>query len=88
MIFQLQINRALFVAGWKWNAKYEDCGICRSQFDDCCPDCKKPGDDCPLVSGRCSHCFHIHCIEKWLNQPHMITNQLCPMCRQEWIIAS
>ncbi|KAK3098035.1 hypothetical protein FSP39_015512 [Pinctada imbricata] len=51
-------------------------------FDGCCPDCKLPGDDCPLVWGECSHCFHIHCIVKWLNSQQV--NQLCPMCRQEW----
>lgn len=24
------------------------CGICRVAFEGCCPECKKPGDDCPL----------------------------------------
>ena len=24
------------------------CGICRVAYDGCCPDCKRPGDDCPL----------------------------------------
>ena len=24
------------------------CGICRLAFESCCPDCKVPGDDCPL----------------------------------------
>ena len=24
------------------------CGICRQAFEGCCPDCKVPGDDCPL----------------------------------------
>ncbi|KAA1080125.1 hypothetical protein PGTUg99_014552 [Puccinia graminis f. sp. tritici] len=24
------------------------CGICRVAFEGCCPDCKVPGDDCPL----------------------------------------
>ena len=57
-------------------------GICRVPFDGCCPDCKLPGDDCPLVWGQCTHCFHIHCIMKWLNSQQ--AQQLCPMCRQEW----
>nr|CAH7713959.1 unnamed protein product [Callosobruchus chinensis] len=51
-------------------------------FDGCCPDCKLPGDDCPLVWGQCSHCFHMHCIVKWLQS--QTVNQQCPMCRQEW----
>lgn len=43
---------------------------------------KVPGDDCPLVWGQCSHCFHMHCILKWLNSQQV--QQQCPMCRQEW----
>ena len=40
------------VATWKWNVKDEEaCGICRMAFDGCCPDCKMPGDDCPLGMG-------------------------------------
>jgi hypothetical protein len=26
----------------------EVCGICQSAFESTCPDCKVPGDDCPL----------------------------------------
>ena len=113
------------VATWKWIANDDSCGICRMPFDACCPDCKIPGDDCPLgdllnnsvykylffyifmfvnfnlffrkltcmcvtyvthhttaVWGQCSHCFHIHCIVKWLNSQQ--THQQCPMCRREW----
>ncbi|UYV83885.1 ANAPC11 [Cordylochernes scorpioides] len=72
----------LGVASWRWLANDENCGICRMPFDGCCPDCRTPGDDCPLVWGQCSHCFHIHCILKWLNSQKV--QQLCPMCRQEW----
>ncbi|CAJ1977894.1 unnamed protein product [Sphenostylis stenocarpa] len=36
------------VAWWTWDAQDETCGICRMAFDGCCPDCKLPGDDCPL----------------------------------------
>lgn len=70
------------VATWKWVANDDNCGICRMAFDACCPDCKLPGDDCPLVWGQCSHCFHMHCIVKWLQSQQV--NQQCPMCRQEW----
>ncbi|CAB0030036.1 unnamed protein product [Trichogramma brassicae] len=70
------------VATWRWVANDDNCGICRMPFDAACPDCKIPGDDCPLVWGQCSHCFHIHCIMKWLNSQQ--TSLLCPMCRQEW----
>jgi len=69
-------------AVWKWLANDDTCGICRVAFDGCCPDCKFAGDDCPLVWGECSHCFHIHCIEKWLSTQQ--TQHQCPMCRQDW----
>ncbi|PSN56627.1 Anaphase-promoting complex subunit 11 [Blattella germanica] len=75
-------NRWTGVATWRWVANDDNCGICRMAFDGCCPDCKLPGDDCPLVWGQCSHCFHIHCIMKWLNSQQV--HHLCPMCRQEW----
>ena len=70
------------VAVWKWLANDDTCGICRVAFDGCCPDCKFAGDDCPLVWGECTHCFHIHCIEKWLGTQQ--TQHQCPMCRQDW----
>ncbi|WZZ01279.1 hypothetical protein YC2023_073607 [Brassica napus] len=40
------------VASWTWDAQDETCGICRMPFDGCCPDCKLPGDDCPLKNGN------------------------------------
>lgn len=43
------------VATWRWIANDDNCGICRTAFDGCCPDCKMPGDDCPL--GKSSHWF-------------------------------
>lgn len=68
------------VAAWKWEAAEDDiCGMCRSAFEGTCPECALPGDECPVVWGACTHCFHMHCILKWLN-----TQQLCPLCRQEW----
>uniref|UniRef100_A0A0D9VT40 Anaphase-promoting complex subunit 11 RING-H2 finger domain-containing protein n=1 Tax=Leersia perrieri TaxID=77586 RepID=A0A0D9VT40_9ORYZ len=53
------------VASWTWDAQDETCGICRMAFDGCCPDCKFPGDDCPIIWGSCNHAFHLHCILKW-----------------------
>ncbi|OWA50738.1 putative Anaphase-promoting complex subunit 11 [Hypsibius exemplaris] len=72
------------VASWKWkDASEDDCGICRSPFSACCNDCKYPGEECPIAVGKCSHTFHIHCIQKWL-QSQQQQRQTCPMCRQEW----
>ncbi|EOA32066.1 hypothetical protein CARUB_v10015309mg, partial [Capsella rubella] len=76
------VNRWHAVASWTWDAQDETCGICRMAFDGCCPDCKLPGDDCPLIWGACNHTFHLHCILKWVNSQ---TSQAhCPMCRREW----
>ena len=44
----LLIFRWIGVATWRWVANDDNCGICRMAFDGCCPDCKTPGDDCPL----------------------------------------
>ncbi|CUM65519.1 uncharacterized protein PRCAT00003165001 [Priceomyces carsonii] len=79
------------VGTWHWKLASEDqdksgyvdelCGICRVAFDGTCPNCKYPGDDCPLVLGAgCTHNFHLHCILKWLEQD--TSKGLCPMCRQ------
>ncbi|POW23405.1 hypothetical protein PSHT_00013, partial [Puccinia striiformis] len=45
------------------------CGICRVAFGGCCPDCKVPGEDCPLtllpslpplISRLCNHNHHVY----------------------------
>ncbi|KAI9139446.1 anaphase-promoting complex subunit 11 [Paraphysoderma sedebokerense] len=75
------------VAYWKWDVRSEDvCGICRNPFEGCCPECKTPGDDCPLIRGRCSHCFHMHCLYKWLETES--SRQQCPMDRRPWVCNS
>lgn len=81
------------IATWHWDIgqdlgnndahQYIDelCGICRVAFDGTCPNCKYPGDDCPLVlGGGCTHNFHLHCILKWIQQDS--SRGLCPMCRR------
>ncbi|KAH9821144.1 anaphase-promoting complex subunit 11 [Melampsora americana] len=60
----------------------ELCGICRNAFEGCCPDCKIPGDDCPLIWGECSHIFHMHCLLKWISEES--SKQACPMDRRPW----
>ena len=47
--YKIKIRSWAPVAIWKWNVPDEDvCGICRNPFEACCPECKVPGDDCPL----------------------------------------
>lgn len=75
-------------AQWSWNVKEDDdvCGICHSAYDGCCPTCKMPGDDCPLIWGECSHVFHLHCIMTWFqNSTH---GESCPMDRKPWQTAT
>jgi len=31
------------------------------------------------VLGQCTHCFHMHCILRWLQ-----SHEQCPMCRRPW----
>lgn len=80
---KVELRSVRLVAAWTWDAGDDACGICRNPFDACCPDCRQPGDDCPILWGVCSHPFHQHCILKWVNaQPP--DAQKCPMCRQDW----
>ncbi|CED83582.1 anaphase-promoting complex subunit apc11 [Phaffia rhodozyma] len=61
------------------------CGICRLAFDSTCPECKIPGDDCPLMWGQCTHVFHMHCVLKWLDTES--SKNQCPMDRRPWVTA-
>jgi hypothetical protein len=36
----------------------EVCGICQSAFESTCPECKVPGDDCPLSECRMDRADH------------------------------
>ncbi|KAH6591066.1 hypothetical protein BASA50_009066 [Batrachochytrium salamandrivorans] len=73
------------VADWKWLGVPDDdvCAICMNPYEGCCHKCKLPGDNCPLVMGVCSHVFHMHCIEEWLE-----TNDVpqCPKDRTDWAV--
>ncbi|KAJ7058301.1 anaphase-promoting complex subunit 11 [Mycena amicta] len=93
---QVTIKHWHAVAQWRWDtgadhndstSELEDdvCGICRVPYEGCCPSCKVPGDDCPLIWGECSHVFHMHCLLKWLGTP--TSKQQCPMDRRAWVTA-
>ncbi|KAJ7047977.1 anaphase-promoting complex subunit 11 RING-H2 finger-domain-containing protein [Mycena amicta] len=85
---QVTIKHWHAVAQWRWDtgADHNDsdstsddddvCGICRVPYEGCCPSCKVPGDDCPLIWGECSH---------WLGTP--TSKQQCPMDRRAWVTA-
>lgn len=85
MPFKVRIKEWRTFASWHWETGDEkQCGICRNPFDAICGtgDCNQPGDKCPMISGKCGHKFHYHCIRKWLSQP--TSDSQCPLCRASW----
>jgi anaphase-promoting complex subunit 11 len=79
---EVKVERFHGVASWSWNANDEVCGICQSAFEGTAPGVKYPGEDCPVVWGKCGHAYHLQCVSKWLSQPS--SKNSCPICRQEW----
>ena len=57
----------------------EVCTICQSAFEGTAPGSKFPGDECPVVWGKCGHSFHLSCVSTWLSD-----KTTCPYCRAEW----
>jgi anaphase-promoting complex subunit 11 len=59
MPLKLTIHSWNAIGSWHWQTHNQEelCGICRLSFDACCPECRMPGDDCPLIVGECKHCF-------------------------------
>ncbi|KAI9243844.1 RING/U-box [Sporodiniella umbellata] len=72
------------LATWSWSVKDKGgvCGICQSEYDVCCPTCKVPGDDCPLIWGECNHVFHLHCLMTWFQ--NSVNGETCPLDRIAW----
>eukprot|EP00980_Cylindrotheca_fusiformis_P031364 scaffold26247_cov127-Cylindrotheca_fusiformis.AAC.2 len=60
---RVRIRRFHGVAKWTWNAGTDDevCGICQSAFEGVAPGIKYPGDECPVVFGKCGHACSTHC---------------------------
>lgn len=80
-----KIRQYKAVAAWHWDipdSSNRTCTICRQDFDSTCGKCRIPGDDCPIIFGKCKHYFHLHCIDKW-NREQKPT---CPLCRAPWEI--
>jgi len=59
---KVRIQRFHSVAKWTWNAGSEDevCGICQSPYEGVAPGVKYPGDECPVVYGKCGHAYVIY----------------------------
>lgn len=69
-------------AVWKFKATYEDCPICKAHLEEPCLQCLESTNKtsmssiiCDASRGKCGHCFHKHCIDKWTDK-----TQICPVC--------
>lgn len=80
-VIRVRVKRYLGVAHWTWNCGDEEdvCSICQNPFEGIAPGVKYPGDDSPVVFGKCGHFFHLQCVTQWLN-----TRSTCPFCRSDW----
>jgi anaphase-promoting complex subunit 11 len=83
---QIRIRNIHGVARWSWNANDDRCSICQNEFEGTAPGVKYPGEDCPVVFGRCRHAFHLQCVSQWLGQP--TSKNSCPICRADWEFGS
>lgn len=81
---RVRLKRFHAVSFWSWNANDDVCGICQSAFEGVAPGVKYPGDECPVVWGKCGHAFHLQCVSTWLNS----NRNTCPICRSEWEFGS
>ncbi|PWN94032.1 RING/U-box [Acaromyces ingoldii] len=83
---KIKVKHWTGVAYWVWDLKDPDdiCGICQSGFDGCCANCREGGDQCPLLFGKCSHIFHMHCIIRWVDSQNQQNEPKCPMCKRDW----
>jgi len=79
---EVRIKKVHAVAVWSWvktGGEDELCAVCQNPLDGCAPGSTFPGDDSPVIWGKCKHAFHLHCINSWLG-----TNNSCPICRRDW----
>lgn len=73
------------VLGWCYNTFADECAICRDNLLNECSECAGNSVDnknCVVVKGNCGHCFHNHCISRWL-----ASKSSCPLCVEKFVIA-
>mmetsp|Transcript_11663 Transcript_11663/g.21551 ORF Transcript_11663/g.21551 Transcript_11663/m.21551 type:complete len:128 (-) Transcript_11663:116-499(-) len=87
---KIRIKKWHGVAKWTWGVGDDEddvCIVCQSAFEGVAPGVKFPGDECPVVWGKCGHAFHLQCVSAWLQSQNNSTpnsTPTCPTCRQEW----
>lgn len=64
-------------ATWVFKSSTNDCSICREQLVNPCCECITSSTNitCNVSKGNCGHCFHEHCIVKWMSGASN-----CPIC--------
>mmetsp|Transcript_2330 Transcript_2330/g.4633 ORF Transcript_2330/g.4633 Transcript_2330/m.4633 type:complete len:99 (-) Transcript_2330:1982-2278(-) len=72
---KIRIKKWHGVAKWTWGVGDEDdvCIICQTAFEGVAPGVKFPGDECPVVWGKCGHAFHLQCVSAWLQSQNNST---------------
>lgn len=77
---RIKLQKWNVVAEWNYLNASADCTICHSALTGPCVNCQKSGSsDCTPSWGMCSHTFHTHCLQKWIQR-----TQTCPLCSQQW----
>lgn len=66
-------------AVWNFKTSGTECHICKQHYEEPCLNCSSTHVNGELVCfvsrGKCGHCFHEHCIGKWLS-----SSTICPIC--------
>ena len=58
------------------------CAICRENAGGKCSKCINTTNTCFSVMGKCSHIYHLCCINGW----HISNRKVCPTCSNHWDI--
>jgi RING-box protein 1 len=64
---------------WEFKSTDPDCPICKTKLVELCTEClndTKNKTNCTACRGKCGHCFHYHCITKWISN-----SSVCPVCK-------
>ena len=80
----MEIEKCYLIGNWSWDIKNDICAICKNDIIQPCTDCVDNNKtNCCSIKGKCLHCFHRHCILKWVESS--IYNTKCPLCKMDWI---
>lgn len=78
---RIEVKKYQAVAYWKWDLNADTCAICHTHIMERCIECEASDltEPCNPAWGTCGHCYHFHCVSKWLK-----TRQVCPLDNNEW----